>query len=700
MVVRRTRASAVAVSLVVVAGSVAWGVGARVQSPEQAAARAAEPEASWITVPVERRVLSSTVVVRGDVLPEVSVVAGVPSSVEGAGVVTGLGPAVGEPVVEGSRLLLVSGRPVFVLEGVVPVYRSLGPGMSGEDVAQLQAALVRLGFSPDSDGTFRTATMSAVQAWYSASGVEPIWSKVSARDVQVARQALDVAEAALVEAQAALTGVAGSESELEAARLARDDAQRALDEANASKLEGVATGQVAVNNAQRALDEANASKLEAVAAGQVAVNNAQRALDEANASKLEAVAAGQVAVNNAKSAYDRVVARSARRIAERDAAAGRVQAAETALTAAFSAGDPAGVAAAQAVLSEAQAAYSALLDDVADVAGQVDEASAALLGAQTALAAAVREADNSIAASREVLTSANNALVAARRRADAAIVAAGEALAAATGSVESGSRKSDAAVVAARSALSLANTRLVEASSTAKVVAALTVVDNATRARDAAAEAYLGAVLGSGPTVALGELVFVPSFPARVRSTVSVLGPVKAGGDATTGGGGGGSGGVLVSLQAGGLVVRTLVRAGDEGLVRVGMPVELLDETTNTVYRGRVASIASDVTVDASGQRGRTAVIEATEALPDSLAGVNLRVTITAASSETEALVVPLAAVSSTAGGATRVSVLAAGRSAPVDVAVKVGISADGFVAVEPVESGGLSEGDQVVVGR
>jgi multidrug efflux pump subunit AcrA (membrane-fusion protein) len=93
-------------------------------------------------------------------------------------------------------------------------------------------------------------------------------------------------------------------------------------------------------------------------------------------------------------------------------------------------------------------------------------------------------------------------------------------------------------------------------------------------------------------------------------------------------------------------------------------------------------------------------VIEATEALPDSLAGVNLRVTITAASSETEALVVPLAAVSSTAGGATRVSVLAAGRSAPVDVAVKVGISADGFVAVEPVESGGLSEGDQVVVGR
>ena len=161
-IVSHTRASAAAVLLVVVAGSIAWGIGSRVQSPEQAAARAAEPEASWITVPVDRRVLTSTVVVRGDVAPEVSVAAGVPSSVEGAGVVTGLGPAVGESVVEGSRLLLVSGRPVFALKGAVPVYRTLGPGMSGEDVAQLQAALMRMGYSPDSDGTFRTATMSAV----------------------------------------------------------------------------------------------------------------------------------------------------------------------------------------------------------------------------------------------------------------------------------------------------------------------------------------------------------------------------------------------------------------------------------------------------------------------------------------------------------------------------------------------------------
>jgi hypothetical protein len=63
------------------------GVGKFVEPP---AARAAEPEASWITVPVERRVLlSSTVVTRVDVEPQEALVVGAPSSVEGDEVVEG-----------------------------------------------------------------------------------------------------------------------------------------------------------------------------------------------------------------------------------------------------------------------------------------------------------------------------------------------------------------------------------------------------------------------------------------------------------------------------------------------------------------------------------------------------------------------------------------------------------------------------------
>jgi len=56
--------------------------------------------------------------------------------------------------------------------------------------------------------------------------------------------------------------------------------------------------------------------------------------------------------------------------------------------------------------------------------------------------------------------------------------------------------------------------------------------------------------------------------------------------------------------------------------------------------------------------------------------------------------------VSSTAGGATRVSVLEPGAVDPVDVPVTPGISADGFVAVTPADPVRLKPGDLVVVGR
>lgn len=86
-----------------------FAVGSRVQSPDQAASTAAPPEASWITATVERRVLAQTVITRGDVRPQVAVQVGVPSSVEGTPVLTGIAVAAGDDVVEGARLVDVSG---------------------------------------------------------------------------------------------------------------------------------------------------------------------------------------------------------------------------------------------------------------------------------------------------------------------------------------------------------------------------------------------------------------------------------------------------------------------------------------------------------------------------------------------------------------------------------------------------------------
>jgi len=522
---------------------VSWWLGARSQSPDQAAARASEPVASWITVGVEKRVLASTVVVRGDVVPEVSAVVGVPSSVEGSGVVTRVPPPVGGEVLEGLVVVEVSGRPVFVLEGEVPVYRSLQPGMSGADVAQLQAALVRLGFVPETDGVFGEATKQAVTGLYAQAGYVPVASPVTAADVLAAQSALRDAEAALVEAEAVLSraqaGGAGAD----------------------------------------------------VVAAQAALNEALRGVDEAVAARADAVLVAQAGLTGAQNAYSEVLANPESTQADRDAA------------------------------------YQLLVQ------------------AQTGLAAAQRQGD--------------------------------------------------AAMVAAQERVTVASAQLRDAKRANDVAASQAARDAALQSRDQAAITFVTVSAAAGPTVAQGEVVFVPRMPARVQAAVSVLGPVDAGGGEF----GGGSSG-LVTLAAGDLVVMSAVRAGDEGFVRVGMPVELLDETTGRVFAGRVESIAETAVLDVSGVMSRPAVIVADDELPGELAGANLRVTLTAAASEGEVLVVPLAAVSTSADGTTRVSVLDDGAENPVDVEVEVGISADGFVAVTPVNDGELTVADRVVVGR
>jgi peptidoglycan hydrolase-like protein with peptidoglycan-binding domain len=56
---------------------------------------------------------------------------------------------------------------------VVPMYRDLRPGDKGQDVAQLQSALKRLGFLTEVNGRFETTTSAAVSAWYASLGLEP-----------------------------------------------------------------------------------------------------------------------------------------------------------------------------------------------------------------------------------------------------------------------------------------------------------------------------------------------------------------------------------------------------------------------------------------------------------------------------------------------------------------------------------------------
>lgn len=214
---------------VLVAGGVGWAVGANVQSPADAAAARNPPPASLVTSPVERRTLTSTVVTRGTVefgSPQQLVLAGAVGSTEsaggGAGATTASAqrvtkpPAAGQTLAEGAAVMEVNGRPVFVLTGAVPMYRTIGPGREGKDVEQLQKALERMGFKPGkADGKFSVDTATAVRKWYQSKGYaaqEP--SVTEKQQLHALEQAAQSATMAQLDAKAA-AGAAGGDPTLQ-----------------------------------------------------------------------------------------------------------------------------------------------------------------------------------------------------------------------------------------------------------------------------------------------------------------------------------------------------------------------------------------------------------------------------------------------------------------------------------------------------
>ncbi|MDN4595820.1 hypothetical protein [Leifsonia virtsii] len=195
-----------------------------------------------ITVPVESKVLSNTVTLRGDVAfddaVEVKIAAG---ELPGPAVVTGAVPAVGTTLDTLGVALEVAGRPVIVLPGALPAYRTLRAGQTGPDVTQLKEALRTAGFDPGGSDSYDSATAAAAVALYQKVGYAPPAVDADAKSaVDSGRQAVQSAEKALQEAQRALTAagkgadaakrveldnaVREAERELAAARAAGDAA--------------------------------------------------------------------------------------------------------------------------------------------------------------------------------------------------------------------------------------------------------------------------------------------------------------------------------------------------------------------------------------------------------------------------------------------------------------------------------------------
>jgi hypothetical protein len=99
------------------------------------------------------------------------------------GVVTSVDVNPGDEVSQGSTLYSVNLRPTMIAQGLVPAFRSIGPGASGDDVKQVQQLLNDSGFlKGGNDGKYGTATAKAINAWQKSHGL-PVTGVIESGDL-------------------------------------------------------------------------------------------------------------------------------------------------------------------------------------------------------------------------------------------------------------------------------------------------------------------------------------------------------------------------------------------------------------------------------------------------------------------------------------------------------------------------------------
>ncbi|GGF35132.1 hypothetical protein GCM10010922_07940 [Microbacterium sorbitolivorans] len=205
------------VAVVALGGGIA--LGHYVVSPFDKAAGEEAPEPGLVTVPVEFGALSNDVTIRGDVGYDDAVELKIDtSSFEGAAIVTGQVPERGAELGPLSVALEVTGRPVIVLPGELPAYRTLRIGASGPDVTQLKESLAAVGIDPGDVGSdvFDQATANAVGALYSQAGyTSPAAEDGSAEAVVSAEAGVRDAQQQIADAQKALAEAQKGPTEIE-----------------------------------------------------------------------------------------------------------------------------------------------------------------------------------------------------------------------------------------------------------------------------------------------------------------------------------------------------------------------------------------------------------------------------------------------------------------------------------------------------
>lgn len=215
-------------------------VGSFVISPADAASRAQAPAPGLITVPVEFGALSNDVTIRADVgYADATSVTLDTSGLSGPAVVTGQVPEVGAQFSALSIALEVAGRPVIVLPGELPAYRTLRFGVSGPDVTQLKEALRAVGIDggDPASNVFDRTTADGVSQLYAAAGYPaPAADGGAAGAVRAAEESLRAARQSAATAQADLDRARGGPSAVDVRRADNEvaAAQRAVNDARAA----------------------------------------------------------------------------------------------------------------------------------------------------------------------------------------------------------------------------------------------------------------------------------------------------------------------------------------------------------------------------------------------------------------------------------------------------------------------------------
>ena len=235
-----TRLVALIAAVAVVSLLIGVGVMQFIVSPAELAARTAPPKAGPVTAPVELRAIENTVVSRGEVTYADAVTVTIDAGGgEARPVVTGHVPESGTVFNAGNIALEVAGRPVIVLPGALPAYRTLSVGMRGPDVVQLKTALSAMGYWPGDVGSdlFEYDTASALgtlyeQIGYAAAAGGPDAQETLQQAERAARDAgVQLAQAKATLQQAIADGASNPLAEQAAVTSANDalvDAQQSL----------------------------------------------------------------------------------------------------------------------------------------------------------------------------------------------------------------------------------------------------------------------------------------------------------------------------------------------------------------------------------------------------------------------------------------------------------------------------------------